>query len=619
MVWSLNLALLVAISAATPAATQGNSRPSSILILNQSGLPGYQELSSGLRSTLKTITKAPVAVYEENLDLNQFGGESYNALILGYVRQKYSNKPIDVLVAIGAQALTFALQARSESWASMPVVFAAVDEASIAGTEKFLTASNVTGAAIRFSFSNLIAAAVALVPGLKTIVVIGDPFERQPFRRKFKDQLTDLPAGLTLIDLQGIALDEAARRVAALTEDTAIVYTAVTSDGAGDPILPNEALETIAKSANRPILVDVENRLGHGAVGGFVVRSSLIVEGATHRVAKILSGTEARDIPIETSDTVKPIFDWRQLQRWKIDESVLPPNSEVRFREFSLWTQYGWWFVLVMAAAVLQSALVVGMIYEDRRRRNAETHERTLLAQLSQLNRVATAGELTASIAHEIRQPLAAIVVCGSAALNWLKNKTPDLAEIRTNLQTIVDEGYRAGEVIQNTRAMFRKEETPHQELDANEATKQVLALVARKIETEDIVLKTEYSEDRPIVVVSPVQFQQVLLNLIVNAVEAMSNPACPNRVLTVRTLVEQDSCVVIKVEDTGPGIDRAQSENIFEPFFTTKPNGMGLGLSICRTIVESHGGHLTAISDAKHGSIFRIDLPKYGSSAHEG
>ena len=126
----------------------------------------------------------------------------------------------------------------------MPVVFAAVDEASIAGTEKFLTASNVTGATIRFSFSNLIAAAVALVPGLKTIVVIGDPFERQPFRRKFKDQLTDLPAGLTLIDLQGIALDEAARRVAALTEDTAIVYTAVTSDGAGDPILPNEALES---------------------------------------------------------------------------------------------------------------------------------------------------------------------------------------------------------------------------------------------------------------------------------------------------------------------------------------------------------------------------------------
>ena len=350
-----------------------------------------------------------------------------------------------------------------------------------------------------------------------------------------------------------------------------------------------------------------------------MVRSSLIVEGATHRVAKILSGTEARDIPIETSETVKPIFDWRQLQRWKIDELVLPPNSEVRFREFSLWTQYGWWLVLVMAAAVLQSALVVGMIYEDRRRRNAETHERTLLAQLSQLNRVATAGELTASIAHEIRQPLAAIVVCGSAALNWLKNKTPDLAEIRTNLQTIVDEGYRAGEVIQNTRAMFRKEETPHQELDANEATKQVLALVARKIETEDIVLKTEYSEDRPIVVVSPVQFQQVLLNLIVNAVEAMSNPACPNRVLTVRTLVEQDSCVVIKVEDTGPGIDRAQSENIFEPFFTTKPNGMGLGLSICRTIVELHGGHLTAISDAKHGSIFRIDLPKYRSSAHEG
>jgi signal transduction histidine kinase len=497
-------------------------------------------------------------------------------------------------------------------------VFAGVDEASIAGTETSLNSSNVTGAVIRLLFRNSVAAAVTLIPNLKTIVVIGDPFERQPFRRKYKDQLKDLPAGLTLIDLQGVALDEVARRVSVLTEDTAIVYTTVTSDGAGAPILPNEALATIAKSANRPILVDVENRLGHGTVGGFVARSSLVGEGAAHRVARILSGTEARDIPIEASDIVKPIFDWRQLQRWKIDESILPPNSEIRYQEFSLWTRYRWWLVLVMAAVVLQSALVIGLIYEDVRRRKAEAHERALLAQLGHLNRVATVGELTASIAHEIRQPLAAIVVCGSAALNWLKNKTPDLDEIRTNLQNIVNEGHRAGEVIQNIRATFRKEETPHQEIDANDATKQVLALVARKMETEDITLETEYSEDRPIVVANPVQLQQVFLNLINNAVEAMSNPACVNRVLTVRTLVEQDNCVVIKVEDTGPGIGRAQSEDIFKPFFTTKPNGMGLGLSICRTIVESHGGHLTAISDAKHGSIFRIDLPKYGSNAHD-
>ena len=245
-----------------------------------------------MRSTLKTITKSPVAVYEENLDLNLFGGESYNALIVDHIRQKYADKSIDILVANGAQALALALQARVESWTSMPVVFAGVDEASIAGTEKSLTASNVTGAAIRLSFSNLIAAAMVLIPDLKTIVVIGDPFEKQQFRRKFKDQLTDLPAGLTLIDLQGVALDEVARRVSVLTKDTAIVYTTVTSDGAGAPILPNEALATIAKSANRPIVVDAETEIGHGAVGGFVVRSSLVGEGAAHTVAKILSGTK---------------------------------------------------------------------------------------------------------------------------------------------------------------------------------------------------------------------------------------------------------------------------------------------------------------------------------------
>jgi len=253
MVFAFSLAFFLTIAATTPAATQGNSRPPSILILNQSGLPGYQEISNDVRSTLKTITTSPVAIYEENLDLNLFGGESYSALILGHIRQKYANKPIDVLVANGAQALVLALQARVGSWSSIPIVFAGVDEASIAGTETSLNSSNVTGAVIRLLFRNSVAAAVTLIPNLKTIVVIGDLFERQPFRRKYKDQLKDLPAGLTLIDLQGVALDEVARRVSVLTEDTAIVYTTVTSDGAGAPILPNEALATIAKSANRPM------------------------------------------------------------------------------------------------------------------------------------------------------------------------------------------------------------------------------------------------------------------------------------------------------------------------------------------------------------------------------
>ena len=219
-----------------------------------------------------------------------------------------------------------------------------------------------------------------------------------------------------------------------------------------------EALGQIANVANQPIVTDTEIGIGRGATGGFVTMAAPTAEAAARVVLRVLNGEKAADIPITTGDFVKPLFDWRQLQRWRISESACRPESEVRFRELTLWDQYRWQIMFIAAAFLIQTGLIVGLFFEHRRRRYAEITSRTAVGKLAQMNCVATAGELSASIAHEVNQPLSAIVNYGSAALRWLARPEPDLDEVRTSLEDIVNQGHRASEVIGNVRAMFNKD-----------------------------------------------------------------------------------------------------------------------------------------------------------------
>jgi signal transduction histidine kinase len=234
-----------------------------------------------------------------------------------------------------------------------------------------------------------------------------------------------------------------------------------------------------------------------------------------------------------------------------------------------------------------------------------------LTHELAQMNRFATAGEMSASMAHELRQPMAAIASYGSAGLNWLKKQVPDLNEARAALEAVVRESHRADDVIKSVRAIFRHESPARAPINLNELIQDVMTITARQINSNNIVLNANLIDDPPpMVMADPVQLQQVILNLIVNAVDAMSRPGHWARILQIGTQVRPDGTVVARVTDTGPGVDPKAVEKMFQHFFTTKPSGMGMGLPICKTIVEAHGGTLTASPRKPHGMEFRIVLP---------
>lgn len=245
-------------------------------------------------------------------------------------------------------------------------------------------------------------------------------------------------------------------------------------------------------------------------------------------------------------------------------------------------------------------------------RKRAEAASRDALSELARVTRLTTMGEMTASIAHEINQPLGAIVASGSAGLRWLASATPDLEEARASFRRIVNDGNRASQVIGGIRAMLKKGDDTKEPLDINELVREVLMFAHGEIESGRIVVRTELKENLSRVLVDRVQLQQVVLNLVKNGIDAMTTLNGRARILKLRSEQNGIASVTLTVEDAGTGIDKSIAGRIFEAFFTTKTHGMGMGLSICRSIVVAHGGQLLVSSGDPYGSVFQLDLPIY-------
>jgi C4-dicarboxylate-specific signal transduction histidine kinase len=256
--------------------------------------------------------------------------------------------------------------------------------------------------------------------------------------------------------------------------------------------------------------------------------------------------------------------------------------------------------------------LILSVVRDITERKRAEEERerlRRLEADLAHANRVNMLGELTTSIAHEVSQPLGAMVASAGACAHWLAANPPAMAEARVALDNIITDGKRAREVIARIRALSKRQVPRKDLLDLNRKIVEVLAFTEQELRSHDVVLETRLENTLPQVVGDRVQLQQVLLNLIVNAVEAMSGVNDRRRELTIVSARVPEG-VVVEVRDSGIGLDPQRAERVFEAFYTTKPEGLGVGLSISRSIVEAHGGRLWAAPNESNGMVFRFSLP---------
>jgi C4-dicarboxylate-specific signal transduction histidine kinase len=259
-------------------------------------------------------------------------------------------------------------------------------------------------------------------------------------------------------------------------------------------------------------------------------------------------------------------------------------------------------------AAIEALASVADTIAQGIQRKQKEEELRKARANLAHIARLTTVGELTASIAHEVNQPLAAVVTNANASLRWLEQEPPNFEEVRLAIQRIIRDGNRGGDVIKRIRGLVKKDNPQRARLDVNEVVRETVALAG--VDLQGTTLRTELADELPLVQADRVQLQQVLLNLAINAMDAMKPVKDRPHVLRIQTKCHEDRAVLVAVEDSGIGLDSDGMEKLFEAFYTTKPSGLGMGLSICRSIIEGHGGRLWAESNGGFGARFQFTLP---------
>jgi signal transduction histidine kinase len=580
----------------------------SVLIINQSNSdrPWSAAIIKEIRSMMTARSDGSAAVYVEDLDLYRFNSPDYLQSSEQYFREKYRDKPIGVIISIGPAGLDSAVRIRDKVWPNTPIVFSAVDKK----TSDLDLAPEVTGIVIRLTIADMIKAARSLLPDTERFALVGDRLEDQLYYGGFSGEMRSRSEDFQFIDLMGLPLDEVKQRVAALPEHTVILYIGINSEP-GRVYVPAGVVSIIAATANSPVFVSVETYFGTGAIGGYILSPHQVGEEAGYLALRVLDGEKSSDIPVADSNGVRAIFDWRQLRRWHISESNVPLGSEIRYRDPGMWDQYRWHIIATLAIILIQSGMTIGLLIERYRRQAAEEESQRRISQVIHLNRTATAGALSASVAHELNQPLGAILNYAGTAELLLSEKYVDVPQLKEIIGDIRRDDQRASEIIKHLRGLLKqKSEIGVQVFDLNETVSLAISILGPEAVKRGVALDSVRPTAAFPVRADMVQVQQVILNLVANAMDAISDGAAYQRRVMVHAIPAGNFDVEVMVSDTGPGIPKEVLEHIFDTFYTTKAGGTGLGLSIARTIIENYGGRIWAENRYGGGATFRFTLP---------
>jgi C4-dicarboxylate-specific signal transduction histidine kinase/ABC-type uncharacterized transport system substrate-binding protein len=672
--------------------------------------PAGLKTLEAFKGRLKERGANDIEIFIDFLELGRFPGPEHEARTARFLSEKFADRRPDLLVPISRGALAFLIRHRDIVGRNAPVVYCCT---AASAARAMNLPRDVIGAVTEYNWSKTLDLAQRLQSGARNLVVIAgaSAYDREwledarreiePRAQRYNTRyLTELP------------YDELLQEVSRLPHDTIVLLVPVFADGSGQPRIPGDVAADVTKASSAPVYAPVATLFGKGIVGGFM--DSFEAQGiATADLAlDVLSGKDPGTLPPQTKPTHTYQIDARQLARWRLSESDLPPGAVVLFKDPTLWEQHRNAVLAAIAAFGLQTVVVALLLIQIRKRRRAELslkdseerlafaaasarigiwrldlagsndlwateYCRSILAdslmsaaqlglpinsefrvsapgrevcwlvarghsltddagkplrisgilvditerkaaeaeadvqrkEVAHLMRVSVLGELSGAIAHELNQPLTAILAYAQAARRLLGGREPQLGKIMEVLEDIVQEDNRASEVIRRLHGLLRRGESKSEAVCLNDLIASTLRLLRSEVIGRRIKLDIALEDNLPPTSGDPVQLQQVLLNLLVNAMDAMSATAPAQRLLAVETRSSGNGTVETLISDRGRGIAEAERGRLFEPFYTTKDRGLGLGLSICSKIVKAHGGKLKIDNNAGGGATASLTL----------
>jgi signal transduction histidine kinase len=570
-------------------------------------LPANVEGDRGLRAALADTPDRHIEFYAEFLDVPRFEGAVYVDTVATFLRNKYAAKPPDVIFIGGDDALGFAITNRAALFPNTPMVHAGVPAAFLRSLGPLPT--DVIGDPVEFDSLRTIELAFRLHPkAAQLILVTGMSKFDKSWEERLREEVPRYPERAKPQFYAGLPTATLLKKLAALPDDAVVFTPGYFTDGDGRNSTPRDSARLVASAATAPVYGPYATFMDTGVVGGYVPSYYDMGYRAGQSISALLDGAQ----PASLTSSTMPItlnVDWRQVLRWSIDAKSIPNDAVVNFREPSLLESHPTEVMFTAVVILFQSALIMALLFERRRRRAAEHSIESQQLELAHASRLAIAGELTASIAHEINQPLGAILSNADAGELILETDGDRRDELRAILKDIRRDDRRASEVIRRLRELLDSHHYDRTPFPFDDVLRDLSSILSAEAKRRGVTLDVRRSATDATVVGDRIQIQQVLINLVLNAMDAMADLPEENRVVVVSARTEAGR-VALEVRDNGHGIAPAHLPRLFDSFFTTKRKGMGLGLSIANRLVASHGGRIWAENGSVGGAVFHVELP---------
>ncbi|HSD47280.1 MAG TPA: ATP-binding protein [Pyrinomonadaceae bacterium] len=614
----VELLFLCAFTLLVPVCAAQTVAPKRIVVLywDNKEFPGNARFEESLKRQLQLDRRQDIEYFPEYFEASRFPDQNTAASFRDYLKAKYANRTADVVIASADAPLKFLLEYRTDIFANSPIVFVANDPPP---PEALAAGAGMTGIHYKNAYHETVDLALRLHPGTKQVFVVsGTPQQDRRFEKMAQEELGDFHKD-EITYFTDLPLPELIAKTSSLPPNSVIIYVWQQSLNEPGKLLESyEVLNRIAAASSAPIYGFGTVNLGSGIVGGYLQGPEMSGAKAGELVERILSGTSAREIPVEDSQKV-PMFDWRELQRWGVAESSLPPASVVRFKEFTFWELYKWRIVGVIVLVILQTLFIAVLLVERRRRRRAREALDQLNAELETRIEARTAAlnaksrELESfaySVAHDLKAPLRGIDGYSRLLLEDYSQMLDQAGQ--SFLQTIQDSTDEMSQLIDDLLAYSRLE---RRELKA--ARVEVAPIVNSLVEEK----KREQME-RPVDFVIDVNgatvladasgLAQAMRNYLDNAIKFTRN--VPEPCIEVGSKENAETCL-LWVRDNGIGFDMKYHDRIFDIFqrlnVADDYPGTGIGLAIVRKAMERMGGRAWAISEPGHGATFYLEIPK--------
>jgi signal transduction histidine kinase len=611
----LSITVLFTLLSAPFGYSQKTQETKNILILfsYSSDGPAYRRILDGIIQELRNEFGDLYTLHTEYLQIDQYPPENYPKERFDLYNEKYRDIKLDLLICVGVNAITPVKNLADSYLLNLPSVSLDLDFSNYGYTSDLHLNDRTAVLGLKFNIEKTLSTALSLFPNTSSIYFVSGTSRLDKFLTSVTKIASDeIDSNIIKTYTTDLSIDETLTLVHNLPKNSIIFVPYFTTDSKLVHYHNTEAIRLMSREATAPIFHISDLGVGDGSLGGYFL-SFVKVGSLTGKVAvKILNGSDPNSIMVTEKDYYDYAFDWRQLKRWNIaDSDLIPEGSTILFKEINYFDEYKWIVGAILLFFVLQSMLIANLIRLNRNQKlmtkkivETENRYREFLHE----DRSLRLGQLTASLSHELNQPLTAILSTAQAGINFINSNeaTPEL--LKQIFQKIVENDKRGASILSSIRGMMKLESREKEKVNLNSLINEGIAVITGEGRKRNIKIIVSLSEEPVYIFADRIQIEQIILNFIFNALQSMEKINTSSKMIDITQSFNGDD-VTISVRDYGEGIPEFLKEKLFNPFFTSKKEGMGIGLSICRFIIDDHDGKIWAENMPDGGAEFSFSL----------